>query len=119
MTTLTLIAGYFFSKSATSWSMSGTHVQNVSSVGFFIAASMSAWLTGFEDAEAVPPPSPPPQADRAAPNETAPTAVSRSRRLTWDWLGVEWDLRMTNSRRWLRNGTPSTGVPKEVMRSGG
>ena len=42
LTTLTLTAGYFFSKSATSLAMSGTQVQNVSSVGVCIALSMSA-----------------------------------------------------------------------------
>lgn len=42
LTTLTLMAGYFASKRATSLSMFGTQVQNVSSVGVFIALSMSA-----------------------------------------------------------------------------
>ncbi|BBC31158.1 hypothetical protein SGFS_024520 [Streptomyces graminofaciens] len=88
--------------------MSGTHVQKVSSVGVFIALSMSAWLTGFAEAEEPPPLSP--QAVRAAPSETAPAAVRKSRRLIWEGLGVERILNMVNSRRWLREGTPDEGM---------
>jgi hypothetical protein len=36
------MAGYFFSKSATSFSMSGTQVQNVRVVGVVMALSTSA-----------------------------------------------------------------------------
>jgi hypothetical protein len=46
LTTSTVIAGYFFSKSATSLSMFGTQVQNVRVVWVVIALSMSAWPTG-------------------------------------------------------------------------
>src|SRR5690242_1723912 len=49
------MAGYFFSKSATSWAMSGTQAQKVSSVGVDIALSMSAWLTVVDLAEPLPP----------------------------------------------------------------
>src|SRR5690348_9149540 len=79
LTTLTLIAGYRFSKSATSLSMFGTQVQNVSSVGVFIALSMSAWLTGFADAGELP--ESPPHAVRAAPSDSAPVVVRNRRRL--------------------------------------
>src|SRR3954451_5203780 len=47
LTTLTSMAGYFFSKRATSLEMSGTHVQKVSLVGVCIALSMSAWPAGW------------------------------------------------------------------------
>ena len=45
LTTFTLIAGYFFWNRSTSFWMSGTQVQKVSSVGVCMALSMSAWLT--------------------------------------------------------------------------
>src|SRR3954462_12536890 len=45
LTTLILMAGYFFSKIATSWAMLGTQVQKVRVVGVVMALSMSAWLT--------------------------------------------------------------------------
>jgi hypothetical protein len=94
------MAGYFFSKSAISCSMSGTQVQNVSSVGGFIALSMSAWPTALaEEAES---PSLPPQAVSAAPSDTAPVAVRKSRRLIWEVLGVNLALCMVNSRQGLR-----------------
>jgi hypothetical protein len=52
------MAGYFFSKTATSFLMFGTQVQNVRSVGVFMALSMSAWLTlsGAADDEPLEPP---------------------------------------------------------------
>lgn len=80
-----LTAGYFFSKSATSLSMFGTQVQNVSWVGVFMALSMSAWPTGLAEEPAVEPPSPP-QADRVAASDSAPVAARKPRRLRGDGL---------------------------------
>src|SRR5579859_2851101 len=49
LTTLTLMAGYFFSKTATSWLMLGTQDQKVSVVGVVMALSISAWVTWVTD----------------------------------------------------------------------
>lgn len=95
LTILTLTAGYFCSKSATSLAMFGTQVQNVSSVGVFMALSMSAWPTGLAEPDE-PPESPPPHAVRAAPSDRAPVVDRKSRRL----MGEGLDVGMVNSRRW-------------------
>src|SRR4051812_46169900 len=88
--------------------MSGTQVQNVSSVAVDIALSMSAWLTAAA-AEEVPPPLPsPPHAASAALNDTAPAEASKVRRLTGN---CEDDVAMVNSRQragWT--GAPGNGV---------
>lgn len=91
-----LTAGYFASKSATSLSMFGTQVQNVSSVGVFIALSMSAWPTGSAE---VPPlvSSPPPQADSAVASVRAPVAARKPRRFRWAEEGAVKNLDMVDS----------------------
>ena len=109
LTTLTLTAGYFFSKSATSSPMFGTHVQNVSSVGVFMALSMSARPTGLVDADE-PPESLPPQAVRAAPSDTAPVAPRNSRR----FIGERPDIR-SPSRVRDASVTPGLGRCGEAV----
>ena len=83
LTTLTLIAGYAFSKTATSWLIFGTQVQKVRVVGVFMALSMSAWVTA---AAAVPPEEPDPeleQASSARPAATADVAAKKVRRVSY------------------------------------
>src|SRR3954447_1673755 len=77
------MAGYFFWNSATSFLMSGTQVQKVSSVGVCIALSMSACETGL--AALAPPlllllPPPPPHAARARLTAATAAAASVDRR---------------------------------------
>src|SRR5689334_6655088 len=75
--------------------MSGTQVQNVSSVAVDIALSMSAWLTVA--AAGVPPSLPsPPHAASAALTGTAPAEASKVRRLTGNCGD---DVAMVNSRQ--------------------
>src|SRR5215203_6112503 len=87
--------------------MSGTQVQNVSSVAVDIALSMSAWLTAA--AAEVPPPLPSsPHAASAALNDTAPAEASKVRRLTGNCGD---DVAMVNSRqRAGGTGAPGNGV---------
>src|SRR5882757_11570569 len=75
-TTLILMAGYFFSKTAISLLMSGTQVQNVNVVGVCMALSMSAWLTAAVDVEPEPEP---PQAARNRLPRTLPDATDSTR----------------------------------------
>ena len=79
LTTLTSMAGYFFSNRATSFSMFGTQVQKVSSVGVGMALSMSACDTEAAGAVAPVEPAPPAQAVRRRP-AVSTVAVARTRR---------------------------------------
>jgi len=73
--------------------MSGTHVQNVSSVGVDMALSMSAWLTGAPVSDEPPPLLLSlPHVVRAAPSDTAPAAARNVRRLTAALM--DWGVRM-------------------------
>ncbi|GAA2280058.1 hypothetical protein GCM10010234_16090 [Streptomyces hawaiiensis] len=72
-----------------------------------IALSISDWLTGLAAADEPPESPPPPQADRAAPRDTAPVAVRKNRRLSADeGLGV---LDMLDSRRGEGRGKAEAG----------
>src|SRR5580693_10717388 len=75
------MAGYCRSKTATSWLMFGTQVQNVSVVGVFIALSISAWLTVavFVAADELEPELE--QASRTRPPAAAAVAARNVRRL--------------------------------------
>src|SRR6266567_4420428 len=80
LTTFTLIAGYFFSNSATSSAMFGTQVQNVSVVGVVMALSISAWLSAVADAVELPPLPLLPQAAASAALRLRPPVAPRKRR---------------------------------------
>src|SRR3954454_10394212 len=74
------MSGYCFSKTATSFWMFGTQVQNVRSVGVFIALSMSAWLTVLGAADDEPSEPPPPHAASTMLALSRPAVASITRR---------------------------------------